>query len=115
MHALDGWLKIIRADGWVLVRTRIAGPWGFAAPPNTAVVFHFVAEGRAFVRQPNADTIELQAGELILFPRGSPHEMAHSPRGKAMPLEAFLAKPDGVVHTDPMAGTLVSGPFSLDQ
>src|SRR5258705_2157050 len=115
MDALDGWLKIIRADGLALVRARIAGPWGFAAPPNTAVVFHFVAEGRAFVRQPNADTIELQAGELILFPRGSPHEMAHSPRGKAMPLEAFLAKHDGVVDSDPRAVTLVCGQFRLDQ
>jgi len=28
MHALDGWLKAVRADDLVLVRTRVAGPWG---------------------------------------------------------------------------------------
>jgi AraC family transcriptional activator of mtrCDE len=69
MHALIRWLKAVRADGLVLVRTRVAGPWGFAVQPRDAVVFHFVAEGRAFVRQPDAETMALQAGELVLFPR----------------------------------------------
>jgi hypothetical protein len=45
MHALDGWLKAVRADGLVLMRTRVAGPWGYAVEPSDAVVFHFVAEG----------------------------------------------------------------------
>jgi hypothetical protein len=42
---LDGWLKAVRADGLVLMRTRVAGPWGYAVEPSDAVVFHFVAEG----------------------------------------------------------------------
>lgn len=115
MHALNGWLKAIRADGVVLVRTRVAGPWGFVVQPRAAVVFHFVAEGRAFVRRPDADPMELRAGELVLFPRGGSHEVAHSARGKAMPLETFLAKRDGVVDRDPRAVTLICGQFNLDQ
>jgi AraC-like DNA-binding protein len=115
MRALDGWLKAVRADGLVLVRTRVAGPWGFAVPPRDAVVFHFVAEGRAFVRQPDAENLELRAGEMVLFPRGSTHELAHSTRGKTMPPEAFLAKRDGVADRDPNATTLVCGEFRLDR
>jgi len=84
MRALNSWLKAVRADGLVLARTRVAGPWGFAVQPRNAMVFHFVAEGRAFVRQPHAQTIALEAGELVLFPRGVAHELAHSPRGKAL-------------------------------
>ena len=61
MHALNGWLKAVRADGLILVRTRVAGPWGYAMEPGDDVVFHFVAEGRAFVRRPGAETMELQA------------------------------------------------------
>ena len=80
MRALDSWLKAVQADGLVLVRTRVAGPWGFAVQPRDAVVFHFVAEGRAFVRQPGAETISLRAGELVLIPRGGEHEVVHSPR-----------------------------------
>src|SRR5882762_7824847 len=97
MDALNGWLKAIRAEGLVLARTRVAGPWGFAVERRDAVVFHFAAEGHAFVRQANAETLELGAGELILLPRGGAHEVVHSKRGKAMPLDAFLARRDGVV------------------
>jgi hypothetical protein len=111
MHALNSWLKAVRADGLVLVRTRAAGPWGFAVQPRDAVVFHFVAEGRAFVRQPDAETMALQAGELLLFPPGSAHELVHSPRGKAIQLETFLAKRAGVIDPDPKAVTLIRGRF----
>ena len=115
MHALNGWLKAVRADGLVLARTRVAGPWGFVMQPRDAVVFHFVAEGHAFVRQPGAETMKLLAGELVLFPRGDTHEVVHSARGKAMSLETFLAKRDGVVDGDPEAITLICGQFNLDQ
>jgi AraC-like DNA-binding protein len=115
MHALNSWLKAVRADGLVLVRTRVAGPWGFAVQPRDAVVFHFVAEGRAFVRQSDAETMALQAGELVLLPRGSAHEVVHSPLGKAIQLETFLAKRDGVIDRDPKAVTLICGQFNMDQ
>ncbi|MFM0632776.1 AraC family transcriptional regulator [Paraburkholderia xenovorans] len=115
MHALNGWLKAVHADGVVLVRTRVADPWGFAVLPRDAVVFHFVAEGRAFVRQPEMETMELQAGELVLFPRGSAHEVAHSRQGEAMPLETFLARRNGVFDPDPKATTLICGQFDMDR
>ncbi|AXL50834.1 AraC family transcriptional regulator [Paraburkholderia caffeinilytica] len=114
MDALNSWLKVVRANGLVLVRTRVAGPWGFVVQPRDAVVFHFVAEGRAFVRQSDTESMELRAGELVLFPRGDAHEVVHSARGKAMPLEAFLARRDGVVDRDPKAVTLICGQFNMD-
>ncbi len=115
MQTLNGWLKAVRADGLVLVRTRVAGPWGFEVRQRDAVVFHFVAEGRAFVRQADADPMPLGAGELILFPRGSAHEVVHSKRGKAVPLETFLAMHDGVADRGAKATTLICGQFSMDQ
>src|SRR5258706_13522737 len=115
MRALNSWLKAVHADGLVLARTRVAGPWGFAAPPRDGAVFHFVAEGNAFVRQPYAKTMALQAGELVLFPRGGEHELAHSPRGKASRLEAFLARRDGVIDSGTKAVTLICGQFNVDQ
>src|ERR1700675_5045705 len=116
MHALNGWLKTVRADGLVLVRTRGAGAWGDAMEKSRDdVVFHFVAEGLAFVRYPDAETMELQAGELVMFPRGGAHEVAYSARGKTIPLKTFLAKRDGVVDPDPKAVTLICGQFNLDR
>ena len=115
MEALNGWLKAVRADGLVLVRTRVAGPWGFAVKSRDAVVFHFAAEGHAFVRQSGAEVMELRAGDLVLFPRGSAHEVVHSKRGKTIALDTFLARHDGVVDPDPKATTLICGQFNLDQ
>src|SRR5258708_32072576 len=114
MDALNVWLKAVHADGLVLVRTRVAGPWGFAVEPGDAVLFHFVAEGRAFVRHPDAETMELQAGELVMFPRGGAHAVADSAPGKAMAWETVLAKRNGVVDPDPKPLTLIFGPFNLD-
>src|SRR5258708_15787111 len=96
MRALNSWLKAVHADGLVLARTRVAGPWGFAVQPCNAVVFHFVAEGPSFVRQPHAQTMSLQAGELILFPPCREHRPAPSPRGRTRHLGPILAKPDGI-------------------
>jgi AraC-like DNA-binding protein len=115
MQALNGWLKAVRADGLVLVRTRVAGPWGFEVETRDAVVFHFAAEGRAFVRQADAETMELHAGELVLFPRGSAHEVAHSKRGRVISLETFLATRNGVVDREAKATTLICGQFNMDQ
>ena len=114
MQALNGWLKAVRATGLVLVRTRVSGPWGFAVQSRNAVVFHFVAEGSAFVRQPGLETIGLQAGELILFTRGDEHEVVNSAQGTAAPLEAFLARRNGIADPDQKAVTLICGEFDID-
>jgi AraC-like DNA-binding protein len=115
MHALDAWLKEVRADGMVLVRTRVAGPWGFAVAAREAAVFHFVAEGRAFVRHAGAPPLALQAGDLVLLPRGSGHEVAHSARGKTVPLDLFLARRDGVADPGAKAVALICGEFNMDR
>jgi len=115
MQALDDWLRAVRGDGIVLVRTRVAGPWGFAVEPRDATVFHFVAEGRAIVRQPNAESIEVLPGELILFPRGSAHEVAHSARGKTLPLADFMALRNDVVDSAARTTTLICGEFDIDR
>src|SRR5271154_102092 len=115
MDVMDNWLKAVHADGIVLARTRVAGPWGFRVTNRDAAIFHLVAEGRAFVRQPGAAPIELVAGELVLFPAGDAHEVTQSMRGKSIPLDQFLALHDGVTDRAAQATTLLCGEFRLDQ
>ena len=98
----------------MLARTRVAGSWGFAVPSLDAVAFHFVAEGRAFVRQSGAKTMELRTSEMVMFPRGCAHELAHSARGKVMPLETFVSQRNGVVDCNRKATTLICGQFNMD-
>jgi AraC-like DNA-binding protein len=112
---MDVWLRSIRAGGITLVRTRVAGRWGFAAAARRAAVFHFVAEGRAYLRRPGCVPVALNAGELVLLPQGVAHDVAHAPAGHAMPLEEFVAMRNGVRDDDRRATTLVCGEFALDQ
>lgn len=62
------------------------------------------------MRQPDAETMALLAGELVLIPHGGEHEVEHSPRGKAMKLETFLATRDRVVDQSPRAVRKVGAP-----
>ncbi|NPT40532.1 helix-turn-helix domain-containing protein [Paraburkholderia sp. 1N] len=92
----------------------MAAPWEFAAEPRDAVVFHFVAEGRLRAATRHGK-LGIAGCELILIPRGCGHEVAYSRRGRAMPLEAFLAKRDGIVDRNPRAVKLICDQFDMDQ
>jgi AraC-like DNA-binding protein/mannose-6-phosphate isomerase-like protein (cupin superfamily) len=109
------WLRAIRAEGIVLVRTRVAGRWGFEVEARDAAFFHFVTEGHAYVRRSGDKTIELLPGDLVLFPRGTTHEVSQSVRGKTMPLQHFLASHDGVFSPAPTATTIICGEFGIDR
>lgn len=115
MEALDTWLKVVHTDGIVLARTRVAEPWGFAVTGRDTVMFHFVAHGRAFIRRDGAAPLELCAGELVLLPGGSAHEVTDSVRGRTIPLEEFLARRDGVRDFADETTTLLCGEFRLDR
>jgi mannose-6-phosphate isomerase-like protein (cupin superfamily) len=108
------WLRAIRAEGIVLVRTRVAGRWGFEVEARDAAFFHFVTEGHAYVRRSGDKTIELLPGDLVLFPRGTTHEVSQSVRGKTMPLQHFLASHDGVFSPAPTATTIICEEFGID-
>jgi AraC-like DNA-binding protein len=78
-------------------------------------VFHFVAEGRAYLRRPDCKPVALNAGELVLLPQGVAHEVVHAPDGRAVPLEEFIAMRNGMEDDDPHATTIVCGEFALDR
>ena len=109
------WLREVRAEGIVLVRTRVAGRWGFELEARDAAFFQFVTEGHAYVRRSGAKTIELLPGDLVLLPRGTAHEVSHSIRGKTVPLRHFLASQNGVFSPVPTATTIICGEFGMDR
>jgi hypothetical protein len=99
----------------VLVRTRVAGRWGFEVEPRDVAFFHFVTEGHAYVRRSGDKTIELLPGDLVLIPRSTAHEVSHSVRGKTVSLQHFFASHDGVFSPAPTATTIICGEFGIDR
>jgi Cupin len=59
----SSWLRAVRAEGIVLVRTRVAGRWGFEVEARDAAFFHFVTEGHAYVRR-SADKTEVETADF---------------------------------------------------
>lgn len=82
-------LRAVRLTGAIFLRAELSAPWGFQAPaasdassllaPGTEclVPFHLVTEGRATVRVQGCEPLQLEAGEIVVLPRGDAHTLAN--------------------------------------
>jgi AraC-like DNA-binding protein len=87
MDAFSEILSAVKLSGAVFFNAEFSSPWGFSTPPSSAVVaelapgaahvvlYHFVLEGGANVEMVNGPSIELKAGDVIVFPHGDQHHM----------------------------------------
>jgi AraC-like DNA-binding protein/mannose-6-phosphate isomerase-like protein (cupin superfamily) len=124
MDILEDIFNTLGLKGALYFRTDFCSPWGVSVPQHEAVArFHLVIQGRCFVRVNNDSCIELNAGDLIMIPRGVPHQLLDTPDASAPPLEQVLTdsgyEGKGVLtlgEGDPRATTqLVCGHLSFRQ
>ncbi len=74
MDSLSHLVRMLAPSGSVDLRCRFAGDWFVAhdpLPPGQ-VPYHVILEGRGRARI-GRDTLELEAGDVLLFPRGAAH------------------------------------------
>jgi AraC-like DNA-binding protein len=88
MDAFSEILSGVKLNGAVFFTAEFSAPWGFSAPasnvtaamvaPGAAhlVLYHLVIEGGAVVEIPDGQSIELQPGDVVIFPHGNPHHMS---------------------------------------
>lgn len=107
LDVLSDALRVVRASGALLLRGDFSAPWALAAPESEAiarvvhpdgsrlVILHLVAEGRCWIRASGCDPVELEAGELVLFPRGHAHVLGWGDAA-AVPVSALLPAPPWV-------------------
>jgi AraC-like DNA-binding protein len=87
--ALSEVLQDLRLSGASYGRCELASPWGIDFPPQPEARFHFVAEGSCWLRPPAQEWIPLEAGDVVLLPRGTGHALADRARRPTKPLEKF--------------------------
>jgi len=87
MDALSEVLKVVRLGSAVFFHARFTAPWCFQTPEAAAVMqtlhpgaerlilYHLVTEGSCKVSMEGA-SMELNAGDIIVFPHGDAHRMA---------------------------------------
>jgi AraC-like DNA-binding protein len=90
--ALSEALRGLRFRSRVLCRSELGAPWGFTVRPASGASFHFVLEGACLVETKHDPTrLALQAGDLVILPRGDTHTVRDSPGSPSPLLEDLLA------------------------
>jgi AraC-like DNA-binding protein len=73
--ALSDVLQDLRLSGTSYCRSEFHAPFGLQFPPEEGAVFHFVAEGGCWLRPSGDDPVRLEAGDVVLLPRGAGHAL----------------------------------------
>ncbi|MFT4627685.1 MAG: AraC-like DNA-binding protein [Myxococcota bacterium] len=68
-------LSQLRVRGSLFSRAELSHPWGVHTTGTPTAMFHVVLEGAGWARTSDGQHHGFRAGDLILFPRGSAHEL----------------------------------------
>lgn len=100
-------------------RCRFGAPWRLDHEPAPAGVapYHLVLEGRAWLDAGGRQAMALQAGDMLVLPRGSEHCLYTAPPGRDEPVRALAG--NGVVALKGNEGSgprteLLCGQFEFD-
>jgi AraC-like DNA-binding protein len=83
----------LRLEGTFFCRSDIGQPWVMQVPARDCAAFHFVAEGTCWLELPSARPRGLDAGDLVLVPRGPAHRLSDNRRMRGRPVDATSEAP----------------------
>jgi AraC family transcriptional activator of mtrCDE len=89
MDTLSRLLSLFTISTALDTRCELAAPWVLDEPAATpgAAPFHVIVEGSARLQAAGLDDVELQAGDIVVFPAGSAHRLhAGALHGATAPL-----------------------------
>ena len=88
MDAFSEILSSVKLNGAVFFTAEFSAPWGFSAPASSTmaakiapgaehlVLYHLVVDGGALIELPDGQSVELQPGDVVIFPHGDAHHMS---------------------------------------
>lgn len=97
---MDVLADVLAATGFrgvLLTQLRSSGSgWGCAVDQLDTAGFHLIAEGACWLQTSDAPPMQLVSGDVVLLPRGAPHQLLGAPHADALPyLELAAAHPPG--------------------
>ena len=116
MDAFSEILSGVKLNGAVFFSAEFSAPWGFSAPasnvmaatlaPGAAhlVLYHFVIDGGAVVELADGQSIELEPGDVVIFPHGDPHHMSSGKGAITAIPELRDYRQDQVARLESLAG-----------
>lgn len=95
MDALAELLETVHLRGNLYCRSDLRAPWGMALPASDRAGFHVLRRGRCWLLPPEAadwEPLLLEAGDLVVLPRGDAHVLADQPDTPALPLVELIER-----------------------
>lgn len=79
-------LRLARAS---YCRCELSAPWGIALPFQEGVRFHFMVEGRCWMRSGSHPPLRLEEGDVVLLPHGTAHAIVDAPDQRSKRIDAL--------------------------
>jgi len=88
MDAFSEILSGVKLNGAVFFTAEFSAPWGFSAPASKDManklapgashflLYHLVVEGGADIQMADGKALELNSGDVVIFPNGDAHHMS---------------------------------------
>jgi AraC-like DNA-binding protein len=105
MDVLSEVLRVVRLSGVVHFRAEFTRPWSIISSPpeilmtrlmpgaESVTPFHAVTHGRCIARSGTLPDMPLEAGDVIVFPRGDQHILTSEARLNPTPIKDIYKKP----------------------
>ncbi len=104
MDVLSEVLKVVKLQGAMFYNGEFSSPWSFCSPPSHKVapyvapaaghviIYHLLTAGRASARLADGERMNLDAGDIVVFPHGDAHFLENGPPTKAVDMVKEMAR-----------------------
>lgn len=102
MDVLSEVLKVVKLSGALYYNAEFSAPWRFRSPHSRVfapyfspagghvIIYHLLMEGHCTAGIESGERIELNAGDVIIFPHGDPHSIGNGRGAKVVDTERQL-------------------------
>ena len=118
MDGLSAVLDQIKLNSVVYFKSAFAPSWGMDVPQGPFAQFHIIAEGKCYFKCDGEELKNLTAGDILIFPTGTAHWLAHTPKAKKIngqEVVSSVQQGKSVFDGSNTATTLICGHFEFDR
>jgi hypothetical protein len=85
-------LRSVTLKTVVLGRAELRAPWGLHYDLPGRAVFHIVLRGQCWMHANGANCVQVNCGDMLLFPSADPHDISDHPATPIRPLQEMLIR-----------------------
>ncbi len=117
MDVISDILSKVNLTSVVYFKSSFSAPWGMDIPKGPFAQFHIVTKGQCILQTKNK-SIQLFAGDIVVFPHGTSHWLAddkHSKLYNGQDVVQSILSGKSLFEGDRLSTTLVCGHFEFDK